>query len=229
MKKFLALLLVICISAFIFASCKKDPPEESTGTGESVSTSGTDSTSSTSGTTTATETTRVSDDPQIIDSLDYDYRIRTIIEDKKIIGVAVYEWKKPTDSIVFDSEYVLDDETYPVIQIGVGTGGFLTFQSQLKSVTIPGSVKKIAMSAFSYCSALETLNLSEGLEEIGETAFWGCASLESVSIPSTVTTIGKNAFADCTSLKKVTIPRAFEDQIENIFRGCGELEITYID
>ena len=154
MKKFLALLLVICISAFIFASCKKDTPEESTGTGESVSTSGTDSTSGTSGTTTATETTQAFNDPQIIDSLDYDYIVRTIKEGDDIVGVAIYRWKKATDTIVFDSEYTLDDETYPVIQIGVGTGGFLTFQSQLKSVTIPGSVKKIAMSAFSYCSAL---------------------------------------------------------------------------
>lgn len=226
MKKFLALFLVICMSAFIFASCKEEPPQETTGTGET--TSGSTSSSGTTATTAATETTHVFNDPQVIDSLDYDYIIRTIEENKEIVGVAVYTWKTASDSIVFDSEYVLDDKTYPVLQIGVGQG-ILTFQKQLKSVTIPSSVQKISKIAFSYCSALETLNLSEGLEEIGEMAFWNCSSLESVSIPSTVTTIGKNAFADCSNLKTVTIPRAFENQIDDIFAGCGELEITYID
>ena len=226
MKKFLALFLVICLSTLIFASCAGDEPSETTG-------SGTTGSSTTAGTTatTAEETTHVSDDPQIVDSLDYDYVVRTVLDDnKKIIGVAVFAWKdkKATESITIDSEYVLDGVTYPVIQVGVGQG-VLSFQSQLKSITIPGSVKTIAKRAFPTCPALTTLNLSEGLEEIGEMAFWGCKSLESVTIPSTVKTIGSNAFADCNNLKSVTISRAFESQIDDIFAGCPNLTVTYID
>lgn len=227
MKKFLALFLVIALSALIFASCTGDGPSETT-TGSG--TTGNSTTATTEGTT-AEETTYMSNDPQIVDNLDYDYVVRTVLDDnKKIIGVAVFGWKDKNakESITIGSEYVLDGVTYPVIQVGVGQG-ILNFQSQLKSVTIPGSVKTISRIAFSNCPALTTLNLSEGLEEIGEMAFWGCKSLESVSIPSTVKTIGSMAFAGCSNLKSVTIPRAFENQIDEIFTGCPNIEITYID
>ena len=187
MKKFFALFLVIGLVTLIFASCGEAGQTETSGTTGSSTASGT---SSTSGTTATTETTRAFDDQQLVDSLDYDYVIRTVLdENRQIIGVAVSDWKKSTESITVDSEYVLDGVTYPVIQVGTGQG-VLTFRSQLKSVTIPGSVLKIAKSAFSYCPELKVLNLSEGLEEIGEAAFWACNKLESLSIPSTVKTIG---------------------------------------
>jgi len=227
MKKILALLLVVCMSAFIFASCKGDKPSETTG-GEET----TDGTNSTPEVTTPPETTRVFSDQNNIDSLDYDYIVRLLKDDgNKIVGVAIFKWKdqKASDSLTFDNEYVFEGVSYPVLQIGVGQG-ILSFQKQLKSVTIPGSVQKISKVAFSFCSSLATLNLSEGLEEIGEMAFWGCASLETLTIPSTVKTIGNNAFADCINLKSVTLPRAFESSIDSIFAGCENLTtITYID
>lgn len=144
MKKLLALLLVVCISAFIFVSCKGDDnPSETTGGGET--TAGSDSTNASTPevTTAAPETTHVFVDQNIIDSLDYDYIIRLIKDDdNKTVGVAVFTWKenKASDSITFDSEYVLDGVTYPVLQVGVGQG-VLNFQKLLKSVTIPGSVR----------------------------------------------------------------------------------------
>lgn len=232
MKKLLALLLVVCINAFIFVSCNgNSKPSETTGGEEN--TSGNDSVNtSASEVTTQPETTHVFVDQNFVDSLDYDYMVRLIKDDNnKTVGVAIYTWKgnKVSDSITFDSEYVLDGVTYPVLQIGVGQG-VLSFQKQLKSVTIPGSVQKISKTAFNFCTALTTVNLSEGLEEIGEMAFWGCTSLETLTIPSTVTSIGSNAFADCTSLKSVTLPRALEDSINTIFAGCDNLTtINYID
>ena len=132
--------------------------------------------------------------------------------------------------LVFDSEYMMEDgKTVPVLQIGVGQG-ILSFQNDLKSITVPASVDKIAKKAFAFCSELKTVNLTEGLESIGEMAFWSCKSLESISIPSTVTEIGTNAFAGCENLKSVTLPRAFESQIANIFEGCpSDMVVTYID
>ncbi len=242
MKKIIALFLVVGITAALFASCgnNEDTTTASTDTAESTSASTTESTSgegtsSTTESTTATtaESTFIFVDPQMFDSLRYDYIVRTVKDNNdNVIGVAVHMWKqsKATSEIVIDSEYVMENGVrYPVIQVGVGQG-ILSFQKQLESVTVPANVKTIAKRSFTACTALKTLNLSEGLEFIGEMAFWNCTSLESVVIPSTVTTIEQRAFASCSSLKSVTLPRAFESQVEDIFFGCPEdMVITYID
>ena len=172
-------------------------------------------------------------DTPIIEGPDCDYTVRAVKsgENGEIIGMAVFSWKqeKATANLSFDSEYVLDGVRYPVTQIGVGQG-ILSFQEQLRSVTIPESVLSIEKKAFSFCTSLKTVTLSEGLEKIGEMAFWGCKSLEQISIPSTVTEIGKNAFSGCENLKSVKIPRRFENQIETIFFGQQDtLQIEYID
>ena len=238
MKKIIALFLVVGMTAALFVSCKSNTEETTTGnTTTETTTEGTTGSGTTTETTTTETTTQgpiVFVDSQLIDSLSYDYIIRTIKDQNtnNVVGVAIFNWKqdKATDTIVFDSEYTMKDGSkYPVLQIGVGQG-ILSFQNELKSVTVPASVTKIAKKAFSFCTELSTLNLSEGLESIGEMAFWACKSLESVSIPSTVTEIGTNAFAGCENLKSVTLPRAFESQIANIFEGCpADMVITYID
>ncbi|MBQ8498035.1 MAG: leucine-rich repeat domain-containing protein [Clostridia bacterium] len=235
MKKIIALFLVVGMTAVLFASCKKNPDSTDTSTSASTteSTSGNTSTSETT-TETTTKGPVVFVDPQIIDSLYYDYIIRTVKDQdtNKVVGVAIFNWKqeKAKSELVFDSEYTMQDGTkLPVLQIGVGQG-ILSFQNELKSITVPASVDKIAKKAFAFCSELKTVNLSEGLESIGEMAFWSCKSLESISIPSTVTEIGTNAFAGCENLRSVTLPRAFESQIDNIFEGCpSDMVITYID
>lgn len=237
MKKIIALFLVVGMTAALFASCKKNPDSTDTSTSATTTetTSGNGSTSTSATTTETTTKGPVSFvDPQLIDSLRYDYIIRTVKDQdtNKVIGVAIFNWKqdKAKADLVFDSEYMMEDgKTVPVLQIGVGQG-ILSFQNELKSITVPASVDKIAKKAFAFCSELKTVNLTEGLESIGEMAFWSCKSLESISIPSTVTEIGTNAFAGCENLRSVTLPRAFESQIANIFEGCpSDMVITYID
>ena len=213
MKKIIALFLVVGMTAALFASCKTTETNETTTNNNQT----TETTTVGSGETSTSATI-----------------IRTVKDQNtnQNIGVAIFNWKqdKATANIVFDSEYTMTDGTkLPVLQIGVGQG-ILSFQNDLKSITVPASVDKIAKKAFSFCSELETIVLAEGLESIGEMAFWACKSLESISIPSTVTEIGTNAFAGCENLKSVTLPRAFESEIANIFEGCpADMVITYID
>ena len=236
MKKIIALFLVVGMTAALFVSCKNNDNEDTSTSATTTETTNGDGTTSTSATTTETTTAGpiIFVDPQMIDSLNYDYIIRTVKDQdtKKVIGVAIFNWKqdKVKSEIVFDSEYTMEDGTkLPVLQIGVGQG-VLSFQNELKSITVPASVKAIAKKAFTFCSELKTVNLSEGLESIGEMAFWNCKSITSISIPSTVTEIGSNAFAGCENLKSVTLPRAFEGEISNIFAGCpADMVITYID
>ena len=230
MKKFLALILVIALSTVIFAACNK-PEETTAGNDDTSATVNTNGSSATETSTTA-ETTRSFVDQQVVDSLNYDFYARYIVDDQgKKIGVAVYSWKqdKLDSSIVIPSEYTDEKgDTYPVLKVGV-TQSILTLRGQLETVTIPGSVKEINRIAFSMCTSLKTLNLSEGLEKIGEMAFWNCKSLQTLVIPSTVVEIGEGAFDDCTALTSVTLPRRFESQVDTIFSGCPNVSFTFVD
>ena len=64
----------------------------------------------------------------------------------------------------------------------------------LKRVTIPGTVKTIASSAFGKCDKLEQVTLGHGIETIDISAFVNCISLKSVAIPASVKTIRTDAF-----------------------------------
>ncbi len=112
--------------------------------------------------------------------------------------------------------------------------------SNLTSVTIPGSVKRIG-KAF-VCNnftknKLSQINLSEGLEiidgsfagakitsidlpdsliEIGRESFYNCGVLESVVFPKNLTTIGWDAFWACFSLEEVVL----SESITTIYGGA---------
>ena len=74
----------------------------------------------------------------------------------------------------------------------------------LKSITIPGSVKRIGESAFKSCS-LTSVTLPEGITTIRDGAFKFCKSLTNITIPATVTYIGSHVFDYCSSLKTVSV------------------------
>lgn len=89
--------------------------------------------------------------------------------------------------------------------------------SQLKSVTLPVSVKYIGTNTFYACTNLSQVNLHEGIVLIGGGAFHSCTLLESMTIPSTVTTLGR-LFARDTNLTSISLP----DGISFIGRSAFE-------
>ncbi len=116
-------------------------------------------------------------------------------------------------------------------------------RSQLKSITIPYTVKRMDGLSFNNCSNLETVvfedggmslintssfancpnlknvTLHNGLREIGPTAFSG-SGLTSIEIPASVTEIGHDAFQGCQSLATVTFKGDGLTKIgENAFKG----------
>ena len=113
----------------------------------------------------------------------------------------------------------------------------------IKEISLPGTIKKIADQTFQDCKNLQTVKLGEGisyvsrnmflnctalkyvslpnsLQNIGSYAFYGCSSLTSVNIPSRVTVIGGSAFHLCTSLKSIQLPKALESLGNSAFSGC---------
>ena len=76
----------------------------------------------------------------------------------------------------------------------IADNGF--YQNQdLKTITIPGSVKKIGVQAFEYCQQLTEVIMHNGVLDIGMGAFDGCFNLETIIIPDSVESIGTNALS----------------------------------
>ena len=107
----------------------------------------------------------------------------------------------------------------------------LTTTSQIKTLTIPASVKSIGNNAFAGCSGLTNIYFEENsqLETIGERAFANCIALTSVEIPKSVITLGKQAFSmpseGNASLAEVTFEEG--SQLKTIgdyaFSSCKQL------
>ena len=85
-------------------------------------------------------------------------------------------------------------------------GNYAFQQCNLKTVTLPSTVKHIGTRAFAQCSELTDIELNEGLETIGCYAFYQCLGLTTVTIPSTVNTM-VNPFLKCFNLKTVIVKR----------------------
>lgn len=66
--------------------------------------------------------------------------------------------------------------------------------NNLKSVTIPGTVKSIDTNAFAGCTGLETVTLHNGIRTVGMCAFLDCRALNSITIPPSVKLISGAAF-----------------------------------
>ena len=78
-------------------------------------------------------------------------------------------------------------------------------ETDITSVSIPWTVKKIDEDAFAGCTKLQAVGLTDGLMYISDAAFYGCTSLLSVTLPSTLFSVGYYGFAACTSLEEVTV------------------------
>ena len=112
-----------------------------------------------------------------------------------------------------------------IISEGIATIGEQAFayDSYLREVTIPSSVKRIKNNAFFDCGFLTTVHFSEGLEEIGESAFSYNRSLTGISLPASLRSIGAFAFESCTGLKSIQIPAKVSSLPEGVFFYCDQL------
>ena len=73
--------------------------------------------------------------------------------------------------------------------------------TNLKTVTLPSTMRKIPKRMFYGCTSLTTVNFPDGLTQIGENAFYGC-SLDTIRIPASVVKIDESAFMGCAATAK---------------------------
>ncbi len=108
-------------------------------------------------------------------------------------------------------------------------GKFAFFNcTNLRSVTVPGKVRKILTGTFKHCKKLQSVTLPAGLTLIDYDAFYDCESLKSISIPQGVKKIEWGAFSSCSSLKRITIPDSVTMIGESAFMECSNMTSVII-
>lgn len=128
------------------------------------------------------------------------------------------------------------------VEIGNGVtriGSYAFENTNITSLTIPGSVTAIGDYGVNVNRYLAELTLNEGLRSIGKGAFSGNKRLTTVTIPDGVTTIGEEAFAHCwtqlpksdsfTGLTTVTIPGSVTSIGKNAFTNNQQLTTVNFD
>ena len=126
--------------------------------------------------------------------------------------------KAITSAVVADG--VLDMSTEKWYDDDEGEIGVFQFCTELETVMLPESLRKIGESAFMHCTALVHVDIPSGVNEIGDDAFEGCLSLENVTIPEGVVELPHGIFHDCESLESVKLPSSLKKIGEMAFNGC---------
>ena len=117
--------------------------------------------------------------------------------------------------------YIPDEyEGLPVTEIK--RRGAPPYRSEVQSVRLPASLKKIGAGAFEGFFSLQGIEFPEGLESIGGNAFYGCSYIRAAYFPSTLQTIGESAFANCNRLMIAEFTSAVKIG-SSAFNGCVSL------
>lgn len=97
------------------------------------------------------------------------------------------EYKKYSDHIEISSVDMKASEIkipaeiggLPVTKIGIYTGGF----SEMKTLTLPDTLKEIGPYAFNYCKNLTSVTLPDSIELVDFRAFESCTALAEINFP----------------------------------------------
>ena len=105
----------------------------------------------------------------------------------------------------------------------IGSPGMFTGCSNVREVSCPASMIKIADHVFKDCVRLTKISLPSGLGSIEPGLFMNCSKLQTISIPSSVRNIGEDAFNGCAELKNVAFPEGIERLNARVLAGCSSL------
>ena len=147
------------------------------------------------------------------------------------------KYKSVTDKIVIEDgvtsipNAAFQFFTAPEVELGntlTDIGDYSFYSSKIKTVRIPGSVKKINNGAFGSCNELKYVYIEEGVEQIGEDSFSGVGDGNTVDtiydLPSTITSIHGKAFGSIT--REVATVYGKNDCSKDFFE---DLDPVYVD
>ena len=112
---------------------------------------------------------------------------------------------------------------YVEVPNGVTKIGYRAFyNSNVKNVVLPSSVKIIDGSAFEHCDNLSNINLSF-VEEIGENAFSFTKKLKTLVLDGAIKRVKDSAFYGSNGIKRVYISKTVEEIGSDAFTACESL------
>ena len=122
--------------------------------------------------------------------------------------------------LVIPSKLTYKEKSYKVTSIG--TSAF-RYCYELRTITIPNTVKSIEDNVFMECEKLLDVRIPESVTNIGPSAFKNCYKLTSIQIPEGITTIRPFTFENCKELGFMTLPSTIRNVAPNAFKGCTGL------
>ncbi|MHC1728269.1 MAG: leucine-rich repeat protein [Syntrophobacteraceae bacterium] len=99
---------------------------------------------------------------------------------------------------------------------------------KITSVSIPDTVNRIGIYAFSECYNIASINIPDSIVTIGARAFQHCKALTDIVFGKGVAYIGDNAFHNCTGLTSVTLPPLIHRVYDSAFYNCTNLTTVII-
>lgn len=135
-------------------------------------------------------------------------------------AIVDYDWID-TEEITLPSSLTYEEKEYPVTSVGEEA---FFYCSEIKKLTIPGSIKTIGVNAFYGCDELAEVVLQQGVTKIDNAAFYGCTSLTDITLPDGLLYIGSEAFCSCSELAAITIPDSVKEIGSEAFYECTSME-----
>ena len=78
------------------------------------------------------------------------------------------------------------------------------YKKNIKSITMPDTVRYLGAAAFAYTTSLETIHLPNQLASLQNYTFLGCKNLKKIDTSAKVKVEAKEVFADCDKLAGLT-------------------------
>lgn len=163
-----------------------------------------------------------------VDGICYSYITNTnnVSVDYKWTDLGTVDSKYYSGDVVVPETVHYEGNTYNVVSIGYKA---FSKSQNLKSVSLPNSIKNIGSSAFEDCQALVSVKMSDNVSSISQHAFKGCTSLNTIAfLPPNLTSIEYGLFEGCKGLVSIRIPDHITEIGPHSFGGCTNLETVHI-
>ena len=133
---------------------------------------------------------------------------------RKVVAIAPRAFAK-------DDQGTITDIVLPKYLVEIGEEAFRG--SDIASVEMPNTVKRLGVHAFADCKNLKNVTLSSSLTLIPMGAFSGCEALEELQVPASVKKVADLAF-EASGLKEMELPMGVESVGAGAFFNCQQLE-----
>ena len=133
---------------------------------------------------------------------------------RKVVAIAPRAFAK-------DDQGTITDIVLPKYLVEIGEDAFRG--SDIASVEMPNTVKRLGVHAFADCKNLKNVTLSSSLTLIPMGAFSGCEALEELQVPASVRKVADLAF-EASGLKEMELPMGVESVGAGAFFNCQQLE-----